>query len=96
MALYLNRVYFGRVSTASKPPRAATSACRRRISPSVSARCLPACSRADNLSPCNNPEGARNARNFVLGRMQDMGFLTAAQARAEQESLLVTSRRTNH
>jgi len=96
MALYLNRVYFGSgLYGIEAAARGYFGVPAKDLTVGQCAMLAGLLKSPNNLSPWNNPEGARNARNFVLGRMQDMGFLTAAQAKAEQESLLVTSRRSN-
>lgn len=96
MELYLNRVYFGSglygIDAAARgyfgiPPMDLTVG---------QCAMLAGLLRSPNgLSPWNNPEGARNARNFVLGRMKDQGFLNSQQMRQEQDSVLITRRRTN-
>lgn len=96
MELYLNRVYFGSglygIDAAARgyfgvaPMDLTAGQCAM----------LAGLLRSPNaLSPWNNLEGARAARNFVLGRMQDQGFLTSQQTRLEQDSVLITRRRTN-
>ncbi len=96
MALYLNRVYFGSgfygIEAAA---RGYFGISAKNLTVGQCAMLAGLLKSPNGLSPWNNPEGARNARNFVLGRMQDLGFLSSADARNEQESLLVTSRRTN-
>ena len=96
MELYLNRVYFGAglygVDAAARgyfgvaPIDMTAGQCAT----------LAGLLRSPNgLSPWNNLDGARNARNFVLGRMKDQEFLTSEQMRQEQGSALITRRRTN-
>ena len=47
---------------------------------SVNARCLAGLLRSPQLlSPWNNKEGATLARNFVLKRMKEQGFLSGAE-----------------
>lgn len=96
MALYLNRVYFGAgLYGVEAAARGYFGVSAKDLSIGQCAMLAGLLKSPNGLSPWNNPEGARNARNFVLGRMQDMGFLDASQTRAEQETVLVTSRRTN-
>lgn len=96
MALYLNRVYFGSgLYGVEAAARGYFGVSAKDLSIGQCAMLAGLLKSPNGLSPWNNPEGARNARNFVLGRMQDLGFLNGSQTRVEQESLLVTSRRTN-
>jgi penicillin-binding protein 1A len=96
MALYLNRVYFGSgLYGIEAAARGYFGVPAKDLSVGQCAMLAGLLKSPNGLSPWNNPEGARNTRNFVLGRMQDMGFISSADAKREQESLLVTSRRMN-
>ena len=65
---------------ASRWPRAAISANRRRTSRSAKAPCWRACSRARTISiPDRHPDRAKERLAYVLGRMQEDGVITAAQ-----------------
>lgn len=96
MEMYLNRVYFGSglygIDAAARgyfgvaPIDMTVGQCAT----------LAGLLRSPNaLSPWNNPNAARNARNFVLGRMRDQGFISRQDMRLEQESALITRRRSN-
>jgi penicillin-binding protein 1A len=96
MALYLNRVYFGSgLYGIEAAARGYFGVPAKDLSVGQCAMLAGLLKSPNGLSPWNNPEGARNTRNFVLGRMQDMGFISSADAKREQDSLLVTSRRMN-
>jgi penicillin-binding protein 1A len=47
------------------------------------------------LSPFNNPKDSTESRNFVLGRMRELGFITRKQYEEELASPLGTVQRTN-
>jgi penicillin-binding protein 1A len=47
------------------------------------------------LSPFNNPKDSTDSRNFVLGRMRELGFITRKQYEEELASALGTVQRTN-
>ena len=47
------------------------------------------------LSPFNNPKDSTESRNFVLGRMRELGFITRKQYEEELASALGTVQRTN-
>lgn len=47
------------------------------------------------LSPFNNPDDSTESRNFVLGRMRELGFITRKQYEEELASPLGTVQRTN-
>jgi penicillin-binding protein 1A len=47
------------------------------------------------LSPFNNPKDSTESRNFVLGRMRELGFITRKQYDEECASPLGTVQRTN-
>ncbi len=96
MTLYLNRVYFGSgLYGVEAAARGYFGVPAKDLTVGQCATLASLLKNPNRLSPWNNPEGARASRNFVLGRMQDMGFLTAAEAKSEQETVLITSRRTN-
>jgi penicillin-binding protein 1A len=47
------------------------------------------------LSPFNNPNDSIESRNFVLGRMRDLGFITRKQLNEQLETPLQVVKRTN-
>lgn len=47
------------------------------------------------LSPFNDPADSREARNFVLGRMRELGFITRKQYNEEIEAPMQTVQRRN-
>lgn len=96
MELYLNRVYFGSgfygVEAASvgyfgKPAKELTT--------SESAMLAGVLKSPNALSPWNNPEGAKNVRDFVLTRMHDLGFLNSKKLAAAKEAELGVQKRRN-
>lgn len=81
LEFYLNRIYFGSgyygIRSASlgyfgKEPKD--------LDALESAAIVGCIKNPTNLSPINNPNGNRNSRNLVLGRMVDLKALTRAQA----------------
>jgi len=96
MELYLNRVYFGAgLYGIDAAARGYFGVAPLELTAGQCAMLAGLLRSPNGLSPWNNLEGARNARNFVLGRMKDQGFLTSEQMRQEQDSALITRRRTN-
>ncbi len=96
MTLYLNRVYFGSgLYGIEAAARGYFGVPARDLNVGQCAMLASLLKNPNRLSPWNNPDGARTSRNFVLGRMQDMGFLSSAEAANEQEAPLIISRRTN-
>jgi membrane peptidoglycan carboxypeptidase len=81
LEFYLNRIYFGSgyygIRSASlgyfgKEPKD--------LDALESAAIVGCIKNPTNLSPINNPNGNRNSRNLVLGRMVDLGALRSAEA----------------
>jgi Membrane carboxypeptidase (penicillin-binding protein) len=96
MELYLNRVYFGSgLYGVEAAARGYFGVPAKELNAGQCAMLAGLLKSPNALSPWNNPDGARNARNFVLGRMQDLGFLSRGETKALQETPLVTRRRTN-
>lgn len=96
MTLYLNRVYFGSgLYGVEAAARGYFGVPAKNLTVGQCATLASLLKNPNRLSPWNNPEGATASRNFVLGRMQDMGFISSAEAKAEQEMVMITSRRTN-
>jgi membrane carboxypeptidase/penicillin-binding protein len=96
MTLYLNRVYFGSgfygIEAAA---RGYFGVPAKDLNVSQCAALAGLLKNPNRLSPWNNPEGSKLWRNFVLGRMNELGFITNDEMQREQESIMVTSRRTN-
>jgi penicillin-binding protein 1A len=96
MTLYLNRVYFGSgLYGVEAAARGYFGVPAKDLTVAQCATLAGLLKNPNRLSPWNNPEGSRNWRNYVLGRMNDLGFISKEEMQREQESLLVTSRRTN-
>ncbi|MDD5200216.1 MAG: transglycosylase domain-containing protein [Terrimicrobiaceae bacterium] len=96
MTLYLNRVYFGSgLYGIEAAARGYFGVPAKELSVGQCATLASLLKNPNRLSPWNNPDGARVSRDFVLGRMQDMGFISSDEAKAEREALLITSRRMN-
>jgi len=96
MTMYLNRVYFGSgLYGIEAAARGYFGVPAKDLSVSQCATLASLLKNPNRLSPWNNPEGARGSRNFVLGRMKDMGFIDKDEMEREQDSILVTSRRMN-
>ncbi len=96
MELYLNRVYFGSgLYGVDAAARGYFGVPAKDLTIGQCAMLAGLLRSPNGLSPWNNPSGARGARNFVLGRMQDMGFITSQVRRSEEDSILVTRRRMN-
>lgn len=96
MTLYLNRVYFGSgLYGVEAAARGYFGVAAKDLSIGQCAMLAGLLKSPNGLSPWNNLDGARSARNFVLGRMKDMGFISGDDMRSEQDNVLVTSRRTN-
>lgn len=96
MTLYLNRVYFGSgLYGIEAAARGYFGVPAKDLTVGQCATLAGLLKNPNRLSPWNNPEGSRSWRNFVLGRMNDLGFISKEEMQREQESLLVTSRRTN-
>ncbi len=96
MTMYLNRVYFGSgLYGVEAAARGYFGIPAKDLNIGQCAMLAGILKSPNGLSPWNNLDGARNARNFVLGRMKDMGFINGAELQREQEGILVTSRRMN-
>jgi len=96
MELYLNRVYFG--SGFYGVEAAARGYFGRPAKDLDIGQCAMLAGLLKSpqaLSPWNNIEGATETRNFVLGRMREMGFITRDQLREQSETRLYVVRRTN-
>lgn len=96
MELYLNRVYFGSGFYGVE------SAARGYFGRSAKDLDIGQCAMLAGLlkspqalSPWNNIEGATEARNFVLRRMREMGFITREQLKDQTDMKLYAVKRTN-
>lgn len=96
MELYLNRVYFGSgfygVEAAA---RGYFGKPAKDLDIGQCAMLAGLLKSPQALSPWNNLGGATEARNFVLGRMREMGFITRDQLREQTEMRLYVVKRTN-
>ncbi len=96
MELYLNRVYFGSgfygVESAA---RGYFGKSAKELQVGQCAMLAGLLKSPQGLSPWNNKEGATQARNFVLGRMKDLGFIDNAAYRQEVDTPLYVMKRTN-
>ena len=91
MELYLNRIYFGGgLYGAEAAARGYFDKPAKEMSLAECATLAGLVKSPNNLSPWKDPAASREARDFVLGRMQDLGFITDAQQKtAEAEELAV-------
>jgi penicillin-binding protein 1A len=96
MELYLNRVYFGSgFYGAEAAARGYFGRPARDLDIGQCATLAGLLKSPQALSPWNNIEGATAARNFVLGRMRELGFITREQFNEQTEMRLYAVRRTN-
>jgi len=96
MELYLNRVYFGSgFYGAEAAARGYFGRPAKDLDIGQCATLAGLLKSPQALSPWNNIEGATAARNFVLGRMRDLGFITRDQLNEQTEMRLYAVRRTN-
>ena len=96
MEHYLNRVYFGSgFYGAEAAARGYFGKPSKDLSIGQCAMLAGLLKSPQALSPWNNIAGATEARNFVLGRMRDQGFISRDQLREESELKLYAMRRTN-
>jgi penicillin-binding protein 1A len=96
MEMYLNRVYFGGGLYGVE------SAARGYFGKSAAELTAPQCAMLAGLlkspvglSPWNNIKGATDARNFVLKRMNDLGFISRDDYKLFSSDKLYVLRRTN-
>lgn len=96
MRLYLNRVYFGSgfygVEAAARGYFGKPAA---ELDAGQAAMLAGLLKSPQALSPWNNREAARAARDFVLKRMRELRFLTRAEYREAVEAPLLVMRRSN-
>jgi len=96
MDLYLNRVYFGSgFYGAEAAARGYFGRPAKDLDIGQAAMLAGLLKSPQALSPWNNIEGATEARNFVLRRMREMGFITRDQYREQTEMRLYAVKRTN-
>ena len=96
MELYLNRIYFG------GGLYGAEAAARGYFDKPASEMTLAECATLaglikspNKLSPWSDREGSREARNFVLNRMEELGFISEAQSQEAQGQEMVVGNRQN-
>lgn len=96
MELYLNRVYFGSgfygVEAAAKGYFGRSA---KELTVAQCAMLAGLLKSPQAISPFNNKEAATQARNFVLGRMKDLGFITGRELDQELQIPLYVVKRTN-
>lgn len=93
---YLNRVYFGSgLYGAEAAARGYFGRPAKDLDIGQCAMLAGLLKSPQTLSPWNNLEGATETRNFVLGRMREMGFITRDEYREQKEMRLYVMKRTN-
>ncbi|HEY5036848.1 MAG TPA: PBP1A family penicillin-binding protein [Chthoniobacterales bacterium] len=96
MSLYLNRIYFGGgLYGAEAASRGYFDKPAKDMSLAECATLAGLVKSPNKLSPWSDRAASRDARNFVLGRMEDLGFITAQQAESAQSEDLVTGNKQN-
>jgi len=96
MELYLNRVYFGGgLYGAEAAARGYFGVPARDMTIGQSAMLAGLLKSPNGLSPWNDPEAAKNARNFVLKRMRELGLISRSQYEQASSAPLIVRRRTN-
>jgi penicillin-binding protein 1A len=96
MRLYLNRVYFGSgLYGVEAAARGYFNKSAADLGPGEAAMLAGLLKSPQALSPWNNLESATQARNFVLKRMREQGFLKREQLKKETEQPLHVAKRTN-
>jgi 1A family penicillin-binding protein len=96
MELYLNRIYFGGgLYGAEAAARGYFSKSARELSLTECATLAGVIKSPNRLSPWSDRVAAREARNVVLARMRDLGFVDREScAKAQAEDLLVGNRQS--
>lgn len=94
MELYLNRVYFGGgLYGAEAAARGYFGVPASQLTAGQAAVLASLLKSPNSLSPWTNPEDSKTNRNYVLGQMRDMGFLSATScAEAQAQPLVVRQR----
>ena len=96
MELYLNRIYFGGgLYGAEAAARGYFSKSAREMSLSECATLAGLIKSPNRLSPWTDRDASREARNYALGRMRDLGFIDNAKCASSQAEDLVIGSRQN-
>ena len=96
MELYLNRIYFGGgLYGAEAASRGYFDKPAREMSLAECATLAGLVKSPNKLSPWSDRDASREARNFVLNRMFELGFINDGQYRSAQSQELVTGNRQN-
>jgi membrane peptidoglycan carboxypeptidase len=96
MELYLNRIYFGGgLYGAEAAARGYFDKPAREMSLAECATLAGLVKSPNKLSPWSDRAASREARNFVLSRMRELGFINAEQLANAQADELVTGNRQN-
>jgi penicillin-binding protein 1A len=96
MELYLNRIYFGGgLYGAEAASRGYFGKPARDMTLAECATLAGLIKSPNKLSPWGDKTASRDARNVVLGRMRDLGFITAGQCEtAQAEDIAIGSRQS--
>ena len=96
MELYLNRIYFGGgLYGAEAAARGYFAKPAREMTLAESAMLAGLVKSPNRLSPWSDIDGSREARNVVLARMRDLGFITPVQCNgAQAEQIVIGSRQS--
>src|SRR5213082_718467 len=96
MELYLNRIYFGGgLYGAEAAARGYFSKPARDMTLTECATLAGLIKSPNRLSPWSDRAGSREARNYALTRMRDLGFIDNSQCNAAQTSDVVVGNRQN-
>ena len=96
LELYLNRIYFGGgLYGAEAAARGYFGKHARELSLSECAMLAGIIKSPNRLSPWNDKPAARDARNYALSRMRDLGFIDSSKVAATQSQDLVIGNRQN-
>ncbi|MGI8958044.1 MAG: penicillin-binding protein 1A [Chthoniobacterales bacterium] len=96
MELYLNRIYFGGgLYGAEAAARGYFDKPAREMTLAECATLAGLVKSPNKLSPWSDREASREARNFVLNRMLELGFINDAQFQSAQAETLVAGNRQN-
>jgi membrane carboxypeptidase/penicillin-binding protein len=94
MEMYLNRVYFGGgFYGAEAAARGYFGIPAAALSASQAAVLAGLLKSPNSLSPWTNPQAAKESRNYVLGQMRSMGYLSGDACREAIESPLIVRQR---
>jgi 1A family penicillin-binding protein len=94
MELYLNRIYFGGgLYGAEAAARGYFGKPARELSLAEAATLAGLIKAPNKLSPWSDRDASRDARNFVLTRMQALGFISAQKCASAQAEALTTGDR---